>query len=74
MDKWTAHRLPKFGDLDAWGKTLVTTADGDVKIAYWNGNGWEIKGTGWCESETVVAWMPCPEPYKVSSQSGCETD
>ena len=61
---WIAHRLPKQEDLDIWGEVLVTTDEGNIHVAIWTGNEYEIKGLGWCESGKVIAWARMPEPYK----------
>lgn len=41
------------------GKYITTTMHGEVYCDYWNGVAFD-------RSETVIAWMPLPQPYAES--------
>jgi hypothetical protein len=43
------------------GYYLTTTMFNQVYCDYWNGAAFD-------RSETVIAWMPLPEPYKAESE------
>ena len=62
--EWIRHRLPKPNDLNDRDEVLVSTSDKTVRVATWSGSDYCIKGSGWCESQDVEAWMPMPQPYK----------
>ena len=59
--KWipVAERLPKDGE-----RVLITHRDG-VSFGWYNGSYWERGApTNHRPLETVIAWMPLPEPYR----------
>ena len=59
---WISDRYPdeRLGEFD---EMLITTADGLVKIASWDGFYWEYDGHSHL-AESVKAWAPCPTPYR----------
>lgn len=68
--RWTpvAERLP-----EKIGNYLVTCLDGgrQIDLGYWHiderGEGfWSLN---WCDANSVMAWMPLPEPYKKGEQN-----
>ncbi len=49
---------------------LVSTADGDVELAYHDASAWHFISFGYAvpddrtDADRVTAWMPLPEAYK----------
>ena len=59
--KWipVAERLPKDGE------RVLITHRGGVSFGWYNGSYWERGApTNHRPLETVIAWMPLPEPYR----------
>lgn len=48
---------------NGFGYYLTTTMFGEVYCDYWTGTNFE-------RQETVIAWMPLPEPYKGRKEEG----
>ena len=44
---------------------VVTLANGNAEVGYYsNGDWWCVGDNVTLENQTVIAWMPLPEPYK----------
>ena len=63
-DNWIYLRLPREDDLNDRNEVLVSTKDKTVRVATWTGSGFNVKGSGWCESTDVEAWAVMPKPYE----------
>ena len=45
---------------------VVTLANGNTEVGYYsNGDWWCVGDSFRLENQTVIAWMPLPEPYEV---------
>lgn len=45
---------------------VVTLANGNAEVGYYsNGDWWCVGDEITLENQTVIAWMPLPEPYEV---------
>lgn len=60
--------IPVEEDLpDDWDNCLVTLKNGTVSKAWYNGTYWSNNTSKYLK--TVIAWMPFPEPYKVTKKN-----
>ena len=48
---------------------VVTLANGKAEVGYYsNGDWWCVGDEITLENQTVIAWMPLPEPYEVNHE------
>lgn len=62
----TSDKLP-----EQYQDVLVTTEDGYVDIADYNGiNSWSDREGFYYENPEIIAWQPLPEPYREENDNG----